>query len=111
MKKIIPLLLIAFSLTTSGVIAQKRFLSLGGELALPNAEGLKRNAGTGVGFSLRHESLWTHHLGGMVTVGYVNFAEKKDDYFTTTIYKQYAIPIQLGLKYYISNLDKVPKGF
>ena len=93
--------------------SQKTFFSIGPELALPNSIGLKTNAGTSLGGSLRVEFDGSKHIAGIVTIGYLGFAQKEFAYSgtppTTTRYS--AIPIQAGVKYYTKERKETPKGF
>jgi hypothetical protein len=79
--------------------SQKTFLSIGGELAIPQTERLTMVAGPGYGGSLRLERSWGRHFSGMVTGGYLWFKPKDSDYLSATSTFR-ALPIQAGVKYF-----------
>lgn len=110
MKKIILIMIVLIISVQS--FSQKTNFSIGPELALPNSFGLKMNAGTGLGGSLRVEFPGTKHVWGIVTIGYLAFAQKKLPYSGTppTITSFKAIPIQVGVKYYPMEKKEMPKG-
>ena len=115
MKKVISFIIVLIISAQS--FSQKNFFSIGPELALPNSVGLKTNAGTGIGGSLRFEFDGSKHIAGLVTIGYLGFAQKELAYSgtqpTTTRYsaRYSAIPIQVGVKYYTKERKETPKGF
>lgn len=88
--------------------SQNTFLSVGGEIALPSTEGLRRVAGPGFGASLRLENAWGRHISGIATIGYLWFKPREIDYLAATS-RFKAVPVQIGLKYYF--LDKSSFGF
>jgi hypothetical protein len=103
------MLLVLSTLLISAIAnAQRAFISIGANAALPSSYGINRVAGTGVGGSFRFESAWSAHVSGMITVEYLKFAEQKNE-FNTTEFK--AIPVQVGIKYYNRVIGKRPGGF
>jgi len=107
---LVPFLLVMSTISYS----QKTILSIGPELAFPGSSySMSTNAGTGFGGSVRIESTWRKHISGMLTVGYLGFAEKELPFSGTppTRTKVKAIPIQAGVKYYIQKINEPPKGF
>lgn len=92
--------------------SQKTIFSIGPELALPNSFGLKMNAGTGLGGSLRVEFPRGKHISAIATIGYLGFAKKELPYSGTppTTARFNAIPIQAGVKYYPNERKETPKG-
>ena len=101
MKKVILFsLLLIISVAT---FSQKTFFSIGPELAFPgSSKSLSDNAGTGIGGSLRVESVFGKRISGTATVGYLGFSEQELTLSGTppTKTKVSAILIQIGTKYY-----------
>ena len=92
--------------------SQNAIFFIGPELALPNSFGLKMNAGTGLGGSLRVEFPSGKHISAIATIGYLGFAKKELLYSGTppTTARFNAIPIQAGVKYYPKERKETPKG-
>lgn len=92
--------------------SQKTFLSVGPELALPaRYDQSHNNMGTGIGGSLRLESSWSKHVSGIVTVGYLSFAEASPFSTEPTFTEQLnTVIIQAGVKYYIKEKIDLTKG-
>ncbi|HTE28273.1 hypothetical protein [Flavitalea sp.] len=92
-------------------LSQQTFISLGGEIAIPNSYGLNMVAGTLTGGSLRIESSFGKHIAGLATIGYL-FSSKQHPFpsvpTTTSTYK--VLPLQVGIKYYTKEKGVVRKG-
>jgi len=110
--RLISICLFAAIFSPSIGLSQHPFVSVGGEIAIPNSYGLKMVAGTLMGGSLRIESAFGKHTAGLATIGYL-FSTKQNPFptepNTTSTYK--ALPLQVGIKYYIKEKGLVQKGF
>jgi hypothetical protein len=95
---------------SNGLFAQSfssRF-SIGGELAMPTGNYGDR-ASTGFGGSLRYEvPLGTSPFALMATAGYLSFGSKSSDDAALNTYKytNSMIPLQLGLKLYLTGQQR-----
>jgi hypothetical protein len=97
------LLVIAFVLISTVTFAQNGRVSVGAELAIPGGD-YGDGAGTGFGGSLRYEHPVGDNLGLMLTVGYLTYGTKEEDFGFGISYKytNSMIPIMVGGKYYFS---------
>lgn len=88
--------------------SQKNLVSLGGNVVLPTASGLKRVAGSGFGGSVRLEASAGKHTYVTATFEYLKFAEKATVQQTATFK---ATCIQVGIKYFVATKEeRVSKG-
>jgi hypothetical protein len=109
-KKIVFIIILMISVRS---FSQKTFFSIGPELALPGSSySLSTNAGTGFGGSFRFEAFLTNHISGMATIGYLGFAQKELPYSGTppTTTRVKAVPVQIGMKYYVEGKKETSKG-
>lgn len=94
-------------------LGQKSNFSFGMEVAIPNG-ALSTSAKTGLGASFGFEYPFGNHLAGLATIGYSSFGERRYPTNTSPVLIQIIqvnmVPIQVGIKYYLSNTEAAHYG-
>ena len=107
-KRITRIYFILLLLSPMLVCAQKKtFFSLGGEIAFP-AGNYSDVGNTGFGGIIGLEHVRSKHVSGIVTLEYLGFSTKEVNTDFTEKYS--ALPVQFGVKYYLSENTGNPRG-
>lgn len=105
------LICVAILLLPMIAFGQKTFVSIGADLALPaHYEQSHNGRGTGFGGVFRVESSFNPHLSGIASAGYLSFA-KAYPFSDDQSEQLNALPLQLGVKYYLRERQITPEGF